>query len=259
MLVQPNIDPVALDLGFVQIHWYGIMYLLGFAGALILLTKRSKNPQYGFTAEQVSDMIFYGALGVVLGGRVGYILFYNFSAFLDNPIILFQIYKGGMSFHGGLLGVIIAIYLYGRKINKSVVEITDFGAPAVPLGLFFGRFANFINGELYGRVTDVPWGMVFRHGGPLPRHPSMLYEMFLEGFVLFCVLWWFSRKPRPKMMVSGLFLLLYGCFRFSVEFVRQPDPQLGFIAFGWLTQGMLLSSPMILLGAGMIFWAKRKQ
>ncbi len=258
MLIHPNFDPVALDLGAVQIHWYGIMYLLGFAGALYLLTKRSKNPRFGFTPEQVSDLIFYGALGVVLGGRIGYVLFYNFTAFLDNPLMLIQIYKGGMSFHGGLLGVIIAMFLYGKKINKSLVEMTDFAAPAIPLGLLTGRFANYINGELYGRVTDAPWGMVFKTGGPLPRHPSMLYEMILEGFLLFIILWWYSSKPRPKMMVSGLFLSLYGIFRFSVEFVRQPDAHMGFRAFDWMTQGQILSIPMIMLGLALIYMAQKK-
>jgi phosphatidylglycerol:prolipoprotein diacylglycerol transferase len=258
MFIHPDFDPVALDLGIIKIHWYGIMYLVGFAGTSFLLTRRTKNKRFGFNAEQVSDIIFYGALGVVLGGRIGYILFYNFSTFLNDPLVIFEIYKGGMSFHGGVLGVTIALFIYGRKIDKTLVEIMDFVLPAVPIGLLAGRFANFVNAELYGRITDVPWGMVFPQAGPEPRHASMLYEMILEGFILFIILWWYSSKPRPKMVISGMFLAFYGSFRFAVEFVRQPDAHMGFMAFDWMTQGQILSVPMILFGIALIYMGKKR-
>jgi phosphatidylglycerol:prolipoprotein diacylglycerol transferase len=255
MLTYPNIDPVAISLGPVKIHWYGLMYLVAFLSAWWLGRKRARQADSGWTDIMVSDLIFYGALGVILGGRIGYILFYNFSSFIDNPLILLKIWEGGMSFHGGLLGVIIAMYLFARKFNKTFFQISDFAAPLVPIGLGAGRMGNFINGELWGRVTEGPWGMVFPHAGELPRHPSQLYQFALEGVALFTLLWLYSKKPRPTMAVSGLFLLGYGIQRFIVEFARQPDEHLGFIAFGWLTMGQILSLPMIIIGAGFIWWA----
>jgi phosphatidylglycerol:prolipoprotein diacylglycerol transferase len=231
------------------------MYLIGFAGAWAAMTYRAKHSPRGFTVEQVSDILFYGVLGVIIGGRLGYMLFYAWSDLIANPLTLFQIWKGGMSFHGGLIGVILALWLYAYKIGKSLPELTDFVAPAVPIGLGVGRIGNFINSELWGRVTDVPWGMVFPNGGPLPRHPSQLYEFFLEGIILFIILWIYSAKPRPRGAISGLFLVCYGIIRITIEFFRAPDVQVGYLAFGWVTEGQLLSLPMILLGVGLLVWA----
>lgn len=254
-----EINPVALELGPLKIHWYGLMYLIGFAAAWWLGVRRARKPGSGWTEEQISDVIFWGAMGVVLGGRAGYVIFYNFDRFIEDPLWLFAVWEGGMSFHGGLLGVIAAMYLFGRKHGKSLFEMTDFIAPLIPVGLGAGRVGNFIGGELWGRVTDQPWGVIFPRGGDLPRHPSQLYEFVLEGVALFVVLWWFSAKPRPRMAVSGMFLLLYGCFRSLVEFVREPDEHIMFLAFDWLTMGQLLSLPMIVLGGFLLLLAKRSE
>ncbi|MBA56313.1 MAG: prolipoprotein diacylglyceryl transferase [Pseudomonadales bacterium] len=259
MLMYPEIDPVAIQLGPLSVRWYGIMYLIGFASGYWLLARRARRPNSGWTVEQVSDVIFYGALGVILGGRIGYVLFYNFSAFLSDPLILVKVWNGGMSFHGGFLGVMLAMWLFGRKYQKSMWDILDFGAPIVPIGLGAGRIGNFIGGELVGRTTDVPWGMVFPHVDNLPRHPSQLYQAALEGVALFCILWFFSAKPRPKYAVSGMFALFYGIFRFSVEFVRQPDGHIGFVALNWLTMGQILSLPMILVGLILLYLAYGKR
>ena len=248
MLTFPNIDPVAIDLGFIQIRWYGISYIAGILGAWALLHYRAKSGRFGWTTEQVADLIFYGILGVILGGRLGSVLFYNLPYYLDNPLDVVKVWQGGMSFHGGLLGVMIAGWLYGRRINKAFFEVTDFLVPVVPVGLFTGRIGNFINAELWGKPADVPWAMVFPNAGALSRHPSQLYEAFLEGLCLFIILWWFSTRPRPLMAVSALFLLFYGLFRFAVEFMREPDAHLGYLGFGWLTMGQVLSLPMILIG-----------
>ncbi|WP_299182201.1 prolipoprotein diacylglyceryl transferase [uncultured Neptuniibacter sp.] len=250
-----DIDPIAIALGPLKIHWYGLMYLAGFAAAWSLGVYRARKPGSGWKEQQISDLIFWGAMGVVLGGRAGYVLFYNFDRFLDDPLWLFAVWEGGMSFHGGLLGVIVAMFLFGRQQQKSLMEMTDFIAPLIPIGLGMGRIGNFIGGELWGRTTELPWGVVFPRGGELPRHPSQLYEFVLEGVLMFIVLWWFSAKPRPRMAVSGLFLLLYGIFRSSVEFYREPDGHIGFIALDWLTMGQVLSLPMILLGALMLGFA----
>ncbi|AOV16314.1 prolipoprotein diacylglyceryl transferase [Acidihalobacter aeolianus] len=257
MIPYPHIDPIAFAIGPVKVHWYGIMYLAGFAAYLALGTYRARKPEYPLNPEQVGDALFYGALGVVLGGRIGYVLFYNFPIYLAHPLQVFAVWDGGMSFHGGMVGVILAMAWYARRIGLKLFQVTDFIAPMVPIGLACGRIGNFINGELWGKVTTLPWGMVFPNAGPLPRQPSQLYEFFFEGVVLFSTLWLFSRKPRPLGAVSGLFLLLYGTFRFLVEFVREPDPQLGYLAFGWVTMGQVLSLPMILLGAGLLMWAYR--
>ncbi len=256
MFQYPDIDPVFLQLGPVAIHWYGLTYLAGFAGAWILFRKRARQPDTAFSSEQVDDLIFYGALGVIIGGRVGSMLFYNFDQLLENPLRLFQIWKGGMSFHGGLLGVLVAMYVYARKLGKTFFQATDFIAPMVPIGLGFGRLGNFINNELWGKPTDVPWAVIVNGES---RHASQLYEALLEGLALFAILWLFSSKPRPTMAVSGLFLLGYGIFRFSVEFVRIPDAGFGYLALGWVTMGQVLSFPMIIAGVVLIWMAYSRQ
>ena len=251
MIAYPEINPVALDLGPLKVHWYGLTYLIGFVGAYFLMNYRAKKTGE-FTQEQVSDLVFWGALGVILGGRFGYVLFYNFSHFLSDPLSLFAIWEGGMSFHGGMLGVMISLTLYGRKINKTFFELMDFVVPVVPIGLGAGRIGNFIGGELWGRVTDVPWAMVFPRADEFPRHPSQLYQFALEGVALFLIVWFFSSKPRPRMVVSGVFLASYGVFRFIVEFARQPDSHIGFLYGDWLTMGQVLSTPMILIGIAFV-------
>lgn len=248
MLTYPHIDPIAFSLGPIAVHWYGIMYMVGFIGAWCLGMYRARQPNSLLTETQVTDLIFYAALGVILGGRIGYMLFYDLPELIHHPLTLFQTWKGGMSFHGGLIGVCLALWIYSRQISQSVWNLTDFVAPLVPIGLAAGRLGNFINGELWGRVTTASWGMVFPEGGPLPRHPSQMYEFLLEGVTLFCILWFFSAKPRPRFAVSALFLLVYGSFRFFCEFWRQPDPQYGYFFWGWVTMGQILSFPMILTG-----------
>lgn len=258
MLTYPHIDPVAIAFGPLKVHWYGLMYVIGFFGGWWLALQRAKKPNSGWTPQQVSDVIFYAAMGVIIGGRLGYVLFYNLPDFLMHPLSALRLWEGGMSFHGGLLGVLIAVALYSHKAHRSFFEIGDFIAPLVPIGLGAGRIGNFINGELWGRVTTAPWGMVFPHAGPLPRHPSQLYEFLLEGIVLFTVLWIYSSKPRPRMAVSAVFLILYGTFRILIECIREPDPQYGYLAFNWLTMGQLLSFPMILFGIILFFLAQRR-
>ena len=260
MISYPAINPVALSLGPLQIHWYGIMYLLAFAGAYFLAIRNSQRPWSPIKKTQVEDLIVYGAWGVILGGRLGYMFFYNGDKWLADPAMLFRIWEGGMSFHGGLIGVATAIFMYGRKNKVAFFGLTDFVVPLVPAGLFFGRIGNFIGGELYGRATDVPWAMVFPSDPTqLARHPSQLYEALLEGLVLFLIINWYARKPRLFGEVTGLFLVLYGFFRFMVEFVRQPDAQFigqsGLIeALNWMTRGQTLCIPMMLLG----LWLMRK-
>ena len=257
-MVAPDIQPY-IELGPLKIHWYGVMYLIGFVAAWWLGLQRAKRDPENWDEEKVSDLIFYAAIGVILGGRLGYVLFYDFGAYLDNPLAMLKVWQGGMSFHGGLLGVLVALWLYGRKIGQGFFQITDFVAPLVPIGLGTGRIGNFINGELWGRETDMPWGMIFTHTDPqlLTRHPSQLYEALLEGVILFLILWLYSRRHRPTMAVSALFLLFYGLFRSIVEFFRVPDAHIGYLAFDWLTMGHLLSLPMLLLG--ILFWLKAQR
>lgn len=259
MLTYPDISPVAISLGPLAIHWYGLTYLFGFVAVWLLGGIRARRPGSGWEPEEIADMLFYGALGVILGGRIGYMFFYHFDLLLEDPLVLFRIWQGGMSFHGGMLGVFFAMWLYGRKTDRSFFQVTDFMAPFVPIGLGAGRIGNFINGELWGRPTDLPWGMVFPFVDNQPRHPSMLYEAVLEGLVLFIILWVYSARPRPLRAVSGLFMLGYGVFRFAVEFVRQPDAHIGYLAFGWLTEGQVLSAPMILFGIYLLVVAYRSR
>ncbi|HLB30100.1 MAG TPA: prolipoprotein diacylglyceryl transferase [Gammaproteobacteria bacterium] len=253
MLNYPNIDPVAIAFGPVQVRWYGISYVVGILLAWWLLRLRGTQ-QGSWSREQVSDLVFYATIGIILGGRLGSVLFYNFPYYLEEPLAVFRVWEGGMSFHGGMLGVMLAVWLYARKIQRGFFSVTDFIVPVGPVGLGSGRIGNFINGELWGAPSDLPWAMIFRdpEAGGIPRHPSQLYEAFLEGILLFVILWWFSARPRPVMATSGLFLVLYGIFRTVVECVREPDRQIGYLAGDWLTMGMALSIPMILAGAVML-------
>ncbi len=259
MIDFPQIDPVAIAIGPLKIHWYGLMYLFGFAGVWLLGRHRARRGDSPLAPDAIDDLVFYGAMGAILGGRIGYILFYNLQHFLADPLIIFKVWQGGMSFHGGLLGVFVAMWLFARKQQCRVLELIDFLAPLAPVGLFAGRIGNFINAELWGKTTDVPWGVVFPNAGPLPRHPSQLYEALLEGVLLFVILWIYTSRPRPYMAPTGLVLFCYGCFRFFVEFYRLPDAHIGYLAFNWLTMGQLLSLPMIVLGAFLFFIAYRKQ
>ncbi len=254
MLEFADFDPIALRIGPVAIRWYGIMYLIGFASAWWLGRRRARRSDSPVTSGQVDDLVFYGALGVILGGRVGYMLFYGRDQLLDDPLSVLRIWEGGMSFHGGLLGVVAAMTLWARRTGTGFFRLMDFAAPLVPIGLGAGRIGNFINGELWGRPTDVPWAVVVEG---VPRHPSQLYEAALEGALLFAVLWLYSSRPRPVMSVAGLFLLIYGVARFAVEFVRLPDEHIGYLAFGWFTMGQLLTLPMIAGGIIMLALARR--
>ncbi|HEX7382382.1 MAG TPA: prolipoprotein diacylglyceryl transferase [Nevskiaceae bacterium] len=264
MIAFPDINPIAFQIGPLRVHWYGLMYLLGFYGCWWLGTRRARKPHVNWPRARVGDLLFYVVLGVILGGRIGYVLFYAYTPdgqWLEwlHPLMIFQVWDGGMSFHGGLLGVVVAMLVFARRTHISFWEVTDFTAVLVPFGLLTGRIGNFINGELWGKVTSLPWGMVFpnAHDG-LPHQPSELYEAFLEGFVLLVFLWWFGRKQRPQMALTALFLLGYGCFRFAVEFVRLPDPQFGYLLWGWVTMGQILSAPMIVVGLGMLVYAYRR-
>lgn len=253
----PDIDPVAIYLGPLAVRWYGLMYMLGLLAAWYLANRPVRRALHGWQSEQISDLLFYAFMGVVLGGRLGYVLFYGWQAWAEDLWFPIKIWQGGMSFHGGLLGVAGALYYLGRRWHKPFLAMGDFIAPLIPIGLGAGRLGNFINGELWGRATDPNkfWAVIFPQDPDLlPRHPSQLYECFLEGVVLFALVWWYSSKPRPLGAVSGMFLLGYGVLRFSVEFTREPDVQLGFL-WAHLTMGQLLSLPMIGIGAWLL-WRK---
>ncbi len=257
MLTHPQFNPVAIQItDSFGIHWYGLMYLIGFVAFLLLGKYQIKHkPWFGWNTQMLDDALFYGALGVILGGRVGYMLFYQFSDLLAHPLNLFKIWQGGMSFHGGFLGVLVAMFCFTKKYPQPWLKIMDFVAPLVPLGLGAGRMGNFINGELWGRPTHSDYGMVFPQIDLVARHPSQLYEFALEGILMFILLWWFSRKQRPVGQISALFLILYGIFRFLVEFTREPDAHLGLLDLG-LSMGQWLSWPMI-LGGIVLFWVTR--
>ena len=274
-------DPVAFKLGPLQVHWYGLMYLLGFLAVATLGEYRRRKGRLPVSRDALGDLLFYAMMGVIVGGRVWYMLFYyagGIGWIWHDPLALFKVWDGGMSFHGGLLGVLVAGWWWSRRHRLHPFDTIDFVAPMVPLGLGLGRLGNFINGELWGKPGDVPWAMIFpgsrqedeqlaaghpalaerlQQFGGLPRHPSQLYELALEGVVMFAVLWLVSLKPRPRYLVSGLFALLYGCFRFAVEFVRVPDPQLGYLAWGWLTMGQIQSIPLIVVGLLLIAMSRR--
>lgn len=275
-MVFPEFDPIALHVGPLAIRWYGLMYLIGFATAWWLGRYRARRADAVISPQQMDDVLFYAALGVILGGRVGYILFYDTDRWLSDPLQIFRVWEGGMSFHGGFLGVLLAVWWYGRRTGRGFFALTDFIAPLVPLGLLAGRIGNFINGELWGAPGSVPWAMQVScashpalcfdklqlPAGSLltpPLHPSQLYQAALEGVALFLLLWLFSARPRPVMAVSGLFLLGYGGFRFVAEFVRLPDAHIGYLAFDWVTMGQLLSAPMLLAGGVLLFLAYRRQ
>jgi phosphatidylglycerol:prolipoprotein diacylglycerol transferase len=272
-----DIDPVALQLGPVAIRWYGLMYLAGAGVGLWLGRRRAAEPWRGFRVAEIEDLVFYAMIGVIAGGRIGSVLFYHFDRFLADPLMVLRIWEGGMSFHGGFLGVLVAIAWYARKSGRAVFDVYDFLAPLVPIGLGLGRIGNFIGGELWGRPTDLPWAVIFPNALPTAmsaaeiraalargellehaRHPSQLYQAFWEGVVLFAVLWWFTRKPRARMASSALFLIVYAVGRILIEFVREPDAHIGYLAWGWLTMGQLLSLPMLIFGVVLLFWSRRQ-
>lgn len=260
MWSYPNINPVALDLGFLQIHWYGLMYLLAFAGGWFYGVYRAKTRE-PWNSEMVGDLLFYVAMGVILGGRIGYILFYDLPHYLASPLDVFKVWQGGMSFHGGLIGVTVAMLVFAKNTKQSLFQVADFVAPLVPIGLLTGRIGNFINGELWGKTTDSALGMWVYDPfiqQTVQKYPTQLLEALLEGVVLFLILAWYSKKPRTPGSVAGLFLVGYGVFRFTVEFWRVPDVQLGYLLWGWVTMGQILSLPMIIIGLLLMLY-KSKQ
>ena len=272
LMIYPNINKVAVPLGPVDIHWYGITYIIGFLIAYVLLRVRARQEFHrDWKPDQISDLVFYGALGAIIGGRLGYVFFYNFSAFLNDPVYLFRVWDGGMAFHGGFLGALGAAAYYSYKTQRSFLAVVDFAAPVAPLGLFAGRIGNFINGELWGKTTSLPWGVQLPcdkfksfctqptdlYSPPL--HPAQLYEGVLEGLVLFAILWLFARRARPPGAILGLFLIFYGLFRFLVEFVRLPDSHIGYLMWNWVTMGQVLSLPMIIAGGALVYWSYTQQ
>jgi phosphatidylglycerol:prolipoprotein diacylglycerol transferase len=255
MFVYPHPDPVALSLGPLHVRWYGLMYLLGFLAAWWLARRRAARPGSTWTPVEVDDLIFYCALGVILGGRLGWMLFYGTERIFADPLSVLRIWEGGMSFHGGLVGVLVALAMFASRRGKQLADVFDFTAPLPAIGFGAGRLGNFINGELWGKPTDVPWAVVV---DGVPLHASQLYEAFLEGLVLFVIVWWFTARPRPRWAPSGLFLACYGVFRFAVEFVRVPDANRGYLFLDWVTMGQILSFPMIVAGLWMLAVAYRR-
>jgi phosphatidylglycerol:prolipoprotein diacylglycerol transferase len=249
MIAYPAIDPVAFAIGPVKVHWYGLMYVLGFVAGWWLARRRAEEPGSTWKPVDVDDLIFFAAVGVIVGGRLGWILVYGFDALRADPLAILRVWEGGMSFHGGLVGVMLAVALFARRRRRHVADVFDFTAPLPAVGLCAGRIGNFINGELWGKPTDLPWGFLYE-GRVL--HPSQLYEAALEGVVLFAILWWFTSRPRPRLAPAGLFLALYAVFRMMVEFVRVPDADIGYLAFGWLTMGQVLSLPVLVAGLAML-------
>lgn len=256
MLIYPEIDPIALAIGPVKIHWYGLMYVVGFITGWWLARRRAAKPGSTWKPVDVDDLIFFAALGVIAGGRLGWILVYGFDRLVDDPLSIIRVWEGGMSFHGGLAGVMIAVAWFAHRRGRLVADVFDFTAPLPAVGLFAGRIGNFINGELWGKPTDVSWG--FLVGGDI-RHATQLYEAALEGVLLFVIIWWFTSKPRVRLAPAGLFLALYAAFRIFIEFLRLPDANIGYLAFGWLTMGQLLSLPMLIAGLLMLAWALRNK
>ena len=253
MIPFPVIDPVAFEIGPLRVHWYGLAYLAGLFGAVILGKYRADQMKSPISRVMVTDIVVHAAFGAIIGGRLGYALFYDLGHMLASPLDIVKIWEGGMSFHGGFAGALVGLWLYAYRKHLAFFQVTDFVAPLIAVGLFFGRIANFVNQELWGRPTDLPWGIVFPFDpDQLARHPSQLYEAALEGLLLFTILWLYSREPRKVGAVSGLFLVCYGTFRFLVEFVREPDVGLGFIIANWVTMGQLLSTPLII--AGIAIW-----
>lgn len=264
MLVHPQFDPVAISLGPLQIHWYGLTYLVAFGLFLWLASLRTQQVPFasvGWTRRDVEDLLLYGVMGVVIGGRLGYVLFYKPGYYLANPLEILAVWKGGMAFHGGLLGVLAAMWAFARSRGRHFLEVTDLIAPCVPTGLASGRMGNFINGELWGRSADptLPWAMVFPQSGEtFARHPSQLYQFCLEGVLLFALLWIYARKPLQLGIVSGMFLIGYGSFRFAAEYFREPDSFLGLLAFN-MTMGQWLCVPMVLVGSGLVWLGRRRR
>ncbi|NLG77684.1 MAG: prolipoprotein diacylglyceryl transferase [Xanthomonadaceae bacterium] len=279
MLTYPAIDPVIVSIGPLAIHWYGLMYVIGFAAAWLLARRRAGMPESTWRPVDVDDLIFFAAIGVIAGGRIGWLIFYGGEQVIADPITIIQIWKGGMSFHGGLVGVIVAVALFARRRGRRIADVLDFLAPLPGIGIFAGRIGNFINGELWGKPTEVPWGFVLDPSTlhPLQRdgalqmcerfnvdpcviqvHASQLYQGLLEGLLVFIILWVFTAKPRPRLAPSGLFLLGYGICRFLIEFVRVPDLYRGYILFDWVTMGQILSTPMILVGIALLVMAYRR-
>ncbi len=256
MLTYPEIDPIALSLGPIKIHWYGLMYVVGFIAGWWLARRRAAKPGSTWKPVDVDDLIFFAAIGVIAGGRLGWIFVYGFERLMADPLAIVRVWEGGMSFHGGLVGVMIAVAWFAHRRGRNIADVFDFTAPLPAIGLFAGRIGNFINGELWGKPTDLPWG--FLVGGEV-RHPTQLYEATLEGIVLFSVIWWYTSRPRPRLAPAGLFLTLYACFRIMVEFLRLPDANIGYLAFGWVTMGQLLSLPMLAAGLAMFIWALRNK
>lgn len=261
MIPFPDIDPVAFSLGPLAVHWYGIAYIVGIGLGWWVLQRRAASPASGWSRDDVADVVFFAAIGAVLGGRIGYALFYNFSDYLENPLSLFAVWRGGMAFHGGGLGFVLALAIFARLRDRRFLVVTDFVLPVVPIGLFFGRIANFVNQELWGAATSLPWGVVFSHpaSGGLARHPSQLYEAVLEGIVLFLLLHFVAARTATVGVVSATYLIAYGIMRIGVEFVREPDQHIGYLAGGWVTMGQVLSLPMIVIGLLILMFARSRR